>query len=176
MHVGMGVCTAGNCTCFYDGQCHPFSEVEGVARTRWPFGPVKPPPLVQAGQIRPAPPVGARKTWDPADRSIRRTTRTASADSEVRPGPRPRPYAHTSSNPGKPGRPEHYPHPPCRLRAALSWMKYPALSAQIAQVWAGSPLLRNAACPAGASWLPGRPAAVAGLRVTWPGGLACRAR
>ena len=65
-----------------------------------------------------------------------------------------------------------------RLRAALSWMRYPALSAQIAQVWAGSPLPRNAACPAGASWLPRRPrpAAVAGLRVTWPGGLACRAR
>ena len=39
MHVGMGVHTAGNCTCLYDGQCHPFSEVEGVARTRWPSGP-----------------------------------------------------------------------------------------------------------------------------------------
>ena len=22
--------------CLYDGQCHPFSQVEGVARTRWP--------------------------------------------------------------------------------------------------------------------------------------------
>jgi hypothetical protein len=39
MHVGMSVHTAGNCTCFYDGQGHPFSEVEGVARTRWPSDP-----------------------------------------------------------------------------------------------------------------------------------------
>src|SRR2546421_13118540 len=59
-----------------------------MARTRWPVGPGKPRPLVQAGQIRPAPLVGAVKTWDPADRSSRRTARTASADSEVRPGPR----------------------------------------------------------------------------------------
>src|SRR6266704_6174716 len=51
-------------------------------------GPVKPRPLVQARQIRPAVPVGAGKNWDPADRSFRRTTRAASADSEVRPGPR----------------------------------------------------------------------------------------
>src|SRR5436190_12612928 len=48
----------------------------------------EPRPLVQARQIRPAPPVGATKTWDPAGRSFRRTTRTAPADSEVRPGPR----------------------------------------------------------------------------------------
>src|SRR5712691_4920597 len=31
---------------------------------------------------------GCQKIWDPADRSFRRTTRTASAESEVRPGPR----------------------------------------------------------------------------------------
>src|SRR6266487_5484112 len=48
----------------------------------------EPRPLVQDGQIRPAVPVGAIKTWDPADRSFRRTTRAASAESEVRPGPR----------------------------------------------------------------------------------------
>jgi hypothetical protein len=36
MHVGMSACTAGNCTCLYDGQCHLYSEVEGVAHTRWP--------------------------------------------------------------------------------------------------------------------------------------------
>src|SRR2546430_11751819 len=59
-----------------------------MARTRWPVGPGKPRPLVQAGQIRPAPLVGAVRPWDPADRSSRRTARTASADSEVRPGPR----------------------------------------------------------------------------------------
>src|SRR5216683_112052 len=31
---------------------------------------------------------GCQKNWDPAGRSFRRTTRTASAESEVRPGPR----------------------------------------------------------------------------------------
>ena len=44
-----------------------------MARTRWPSDPVKPWPLIQARQIRPAAPVGATKAWDPADRSIRRT-------------------------------------------------------------------------------------------------------
>src|SRR5690242_289727 len=32
---------------------------------------------------------GCHKTWGPADRSSRRTARAASAESEVRPGPRP---------------------------------------------------------------------------------------
>ncbi len=32
--------------------------------------------------------MGARKNWDPADRSFRKTTRAASAESEVRPGRR----------------------------------------------------------------------------------------
>ena len=31
---------------------------------------------------------GCQKNWDPADRSFRKTTRAASAESEVRPGPR----------------------------------------------------------------------------------------
>src|SRR5436190_19610646 len=48
----------------------------------------EPRPLAQDTQIRPAPPVGATKTWDPAGRSFRRTTRTAPADSEIRPVPR----------------------------------------------------------------------------------------
>ncbi len=39
-------------------------------------GPVKPWPLIQARQISPAMPVGARKNWDPADRSFRKTTRS----------------------------------------------------------------------------------------------------
>src|ERR1700756_1018270 len=51
-------------------------------------GPVKPWPLIQARQIRSASPVGATKNWDPADRSFRKTTRAAPAESEVRPGPR----------------------------------------------------------------------------------------
>src|SRR6185437_16041285 len=48
----------------------------------------EPRPLVQAGQIRPAR-RWVPETWDPADRSSRRTARAASAGSEVRPGPRP---------------------------------------------------------------------------------------
>ena len=51
-------------------------------------GPVNPGLLPRPGRSGPAPPVGAMKTWDPADRSSRKTTRAASADSEVRPGPR----------------------------------------------------------------------------------------
>ena len=36
VHVGVGVHAAGDGACLYDGQCHPFSLVEGMARTRWP--------------------------------------------------------------------------------------------------------------------------------------------
>jgi hypothetical protein len=49
-----------------------------------------------------------------------RTTRTASADSEVRPGPQARPYAHTTAKPRKQGR-STYPHPPCRFRTSRRW-------------------------------------------------------
>src|ERR1700757_2328060 len=72
---------------FYDGHSHPFLRLRGgthpLARRT-----CEPRPLVQAGQIRPAPPAGAVQTWGPAGRSSRRTARTASAESEVRPGPR----------------------------------------------------------------------------------------
>jgi hypothetical protein len=36
MHVRVGVHAAGDGPCLYDGQCHLFSLVEGMARTRWP--------------------------------------------------------------------------------------------------------------------------------------------
>src|ERR1700754_1249862 len=49
----------------------------------------EPRPLAQDGQIGTAPPVGANKTWDPADESLEGQPDRASADSEVRPGPRP---------------------------------------------------------------------------------------
>ena len=39
-----------------------------------------------------------------SDLTIRRTTRAASADSQARPGPRPRPYARTTAKPRKQGR------------------------------------------------------------------------
>src|SRR6266851_3304405 len=58
-----------------------------MARTRWPPGPVNPGLLHRTGRSgrhrRWVP-----KTWGPADRSSRKTARTASAESEVRPGPR----------------------------------------------------------------------------------------
>src|SRR5206468_6884214 len=67
MHVRTGVHAAGNGACLYDGQCHLFSLVEGMARTCRPPGPAN-PGLFPGRQIRPAAPVGAIKTWDPADR------------------------------------------------------------------------------------------------------------
>src|SRR6266487_3720603 len=94
----------------------------------------EPRPLVQDGQIRPAVPVGAIKTWDPADRSFRRTTRAASAESEVRPGPRLptlRPHHLKTGEAGPealptlslPGR-KHYPHSPCRIRAHETFVNF----------------------------------------------------
>src|ERR1022692_941134 len=63
----------------------------------------EPRPLVQDGQIRSAPPVGARKTGArPTDRFARQPD-AASADSEVRPGPRLqtlRPYQAKTSEAG----------------------------------------------------------------------------
>jgi len=112
---GRSVHTAGNGARLYDGHWPSPSEVEG-----WhaPVGrrTCEPRPLDQAGQIRLAAPVGARKTWGPADRSIsrqperRRPIRRSGRD------PGPRPYAHTTAKPRKQGRGrKHYPHPPCRI-------------------------------------------------------------
>ncbi len=39
VHVSVGIHATGNGACLYDGQSHPFSLVEGVARTRWPSDP-----------------------------------------------------------------------------------------------------------------------------------------
>jgi hypothetical protein len=36
VHVRVGIHAAGDGACLYDGQCHLFSVVEGMARTRWP--------------------------------------------------------------------------------------------------------------------------------------------
>jgi hypothetical protein len=58
--------------------------------------------LVRAGLVGKG--VSARKNWDPADRSFRRTARAASADSEVRPGPRLPTLRPHQSRSGKPGR------------------------------------------------------------------------
>jgi hypothetical protein len=66
--IGVGVHPAGDGACLYDGQRHPFSEVEGwhapAGRRTW-----ETPASSQDGQIRPAAPVGAAKPGTrPADR------------------------------------------------------------------------------------------------------------
>src|SRR5258708_17053397 len=84
-----------------------------MARTRWPPGPVRPGLLPRPGrsdrQRRWVP-----KNLGPADRSFRRTTRMASADSEVRPEPRPLTIPPRQLIAREAG-PKGYPHPPCRL-------------------------------------------------------------
>ncbi len=77
---------------------------------------------------------GCQKTRDPADRSSRRTARAASAESEVRPGPRPRPYARTTAKPWKQGR-KHYPHSPCRIFACGSSADPSLACVQIIRLW-----------------------------------------
>ena len=47
---------------------------------------------------------GGCQDWDPADKPVAGQPETASAESGVRPGPRPRHYARTTANPRKPGR------------------------------------------------------------------------
>ncbi len=94
----------------------------------------------------------ARLPSQPATRPGTASRRQPRAFVSATASPAPRPQCRLRKV--KPQRPAPAPD---RLRAALSWMRYPALSAQIARVWAGSRLLRNAACPAGASWLPRRP-------------------
>jgi hypothetical protein len=42
VHVSMGVHPAGDGACFYDGQCHPFSLVEGGGTHPLAAGPVNP--------------------------------------------------------------------------------------------------------------------------------------
>ena len=74
-----------------------------MARTRWPPGPVKPRPLAQARQIRPAAPVGA-KDWGPADRSLSRHPESGVGRFGGQAGTRSRPYAHAEPRPGRQGR------------------------------------------------------------------------
>jgi hypothetical protein len=63
----------------------------------------------QADQTGSAP--GGHENLGPADRSFGRTTRAASADSEVRPGPRPPTLTPHQGKARRQGR-KHYPHPP----------------------------------------------------------------
>ena len=109
--------TTGNGACFfYDGHSHPFLRLRGgthplARRTREPW------PLVQAGQIRPAPLAGAKKPGArPTDRLAgqpgrRQPNRRSGRD------PGSRRYAPVQSRSGKP-RQKHYPQSPCRFSAA----------------------------------------------------------
>src|SRR2546427_122733 len=56
---------------------------------------------------------GARKPG-PGRQIVSQDNASASAESKVRPGPRLRPYARTTTKPRKQGR-KHYPHSPCRI-------------------------------------------------------------
>src|SRR6266851_5240348 len=115
-----------------------------MARTRWPSDLRIPASCTgwadQAGTAG-----GCLTPWGPADRSSRKTARTASAESEVRPGPRlptlcPYPVKtgeagpevqSTSSLPGR----KHYPHPPCRIGAADTFVVRQRLRVLIVRFW-----------------------------------------
>ena len=92
--AGNGGATGNGACFFYDGHSHPFLRLRDgthplARRIR------EPRPLVQARQIGPAPLAGAIKTLGPGRQIVSQDSRTASAESEVRPGPRPptlRPY------------------------------------------------------------------------------------
>src|SRR5215813_9046252 len=74
-----------------------------MARTRWP--PDLATPASRTGQAdQTGHAGGCQKNLGPADRSIPRTARSASADSEVRPGPRPPTLRPTNPKPRKQGR------------------------------------------------------------------------
>jgi hypothetical protein len=119
VHVCVGVHAAGDGACLYDGQGHPFLRLRDGTH---PLAAGSVNPGLFPGRADQAGAAGGcQKTWDPAGRSFRRTTRAASAESEVRPGPRPltlRPHQAKTRE----ARPEadkqgqkHYPHPPCRV-------------------------------------------------------------
>ena len=128
VHVGVSVHAAGNGACFsaslYDGHSHPFLRLRDGTHPL-AAGPVKPWPLIQARQIRPAAPVGARKTGTrPTDRFTRQPERRQRNRRSGR-DPGSRPYAPIPSTSGKPRR-KHYPHSPCRLFSRCAGGLWPA--------------------------------------------------
>jgi hypothetical protein len=109
-----------------------------MARTRWP--PICEIPASCPGQADQAGTASGCRNLGPGRQVVIKTARTASADSEVRPGPRPltlRP--HQAKTPQ--ARPEaekqdqkHYPHPPCRLFAYSSTCPLAGPAAQNSQL------------------------------------------
>jgi hypothetical protein len=84
-----------------------------MARTRWPPD-CEPWPLIQTRQTRDGTTGGCPKTWDPADRSFRKTTsgvsRSAGQAGTQATDPTPAPGQTRRSRAGS-----THPHPPCRL-------------------------------------------------------------
>jgi hypothetical protein len=104
-----------------------------MARTRWPPDP-GPRPLAQDRQIGTAPLAGATKTRDPAGESLAGQPERASADPEVRPGPRPQTLRpHHVKTPQAGPRSEDYLHPPCRIFVSLRSGNNRSAHAQIVQ-------------------------------------------
>src|SRR6266699_3363067 len=101
-----------------DGHCHPFLWLRDGTHPL-AVGPVTPRPLARPDRS------DRQRRWVPENLGPGRqvdlkTTRAASADSEVRPGPRPPTLRPHQSKPTE-AAPEaekqgqkHYPHPPCR--------------------------------------------------------------
>ncbi len=108
--------------CLYDGQCRPFLRLRDGTHPL-AVGPVKPWPLIQARQIRPAAPVGARKTGTrPTDRFARQPERRQ---------PNRRSGRDQAPDPTRPSRQgqgsragSNYPQSPCRIGAQVSkWVE-----------------------------------------------------
>jgi hypothetical protein len=132
VHAGMSVHPAGDGACLYNGHSHPFHRLRDGTHPL-AVGPVKPWPLIQARQIRPAAPVGARKTGTrPTDRFARQPERRQPIRRSGR-DPGSRLYAPITSGSGKP-RQKHYSHSPCRIGAAESFAGRPGGRAQIIQL------------------------------------------
>jgi hypothetical protein len=109
-----------------------------MARTRWPPGPVNPGLLPRPGRS------DRQRRWVPENLGPGRqgdikTTRAASADSEVRPGPRPptlRPHQPKTTEAGPEAEKQggkHYPHPPCRIFVIAKGTETAEISRQIFQ-------------------------------------------
>ena len=136
MDICVGVHAAGNCgatgngACFfYDGHSHPFLRLRGGTHPL-AHRTCEPRPLVQAGQIRPAPLAGAIKPGArPTDRLAgqpgrRQPNRRSGRD------PGSRRYAPVQSRSGKP-RQKHYPQSPCRILTCGNQRRSPQRCAQI---------------------------------------------
>jgi hypothetical protein len=103
MRAGVGVHTASDGTRLYDGQRHPFLWLTDGTHPL-ATGPWEPRPLAQARQIRPAPPVGAKKPGPGRQIESQDNHNGVSRIAGQAGTPGTRPYAPTSSKRRKQGR------------------------------------------------------------------------